>query len=160
MALLVGALLAFAVGLFATVSGLDCDRAFYPTVAIVIASYYCLFAVMGASTRALVFEFLGFRVEYTGGTPPRFAIVSRDGFPIMFRAVAASGRISPNEMQGGTWDAFFWVRDLRALHAELRANGVDIAYGPIVQDEYQMEEFAVRDPNGYVLGFGQPVTAR
>jgi len=44
--------------------------------------------------------------------------------------------------------------------AELRSNGVDIAYGPIVQDEYQMEEFAVRDPNGYVLGFGQPVTAR
>lgn len=58
MALLVGALLAFAVGLFATVSGLDRDRAFYPTVAIVIASYYCLFAVMGASTRALVLESL------------------------------------------------------------------------------------------------------
>jgi len=58
MALLVGALLAFAVGLFATVSGLDRDRAFYPTVAIVIASYYCLFAVMGASSRALVLESL------------------------------------------------------------------------------------------------------
>jgi hypothetical protein len=58
MAILVGALLAFAVGLFATVSGLDRDRAFYPTVAIVIASYYSLFAVMGASTRALVLESL------------------------------------------------------------------------------------------------------
>ena len=44
MALLVGALLALAVGLFATVSRLDRDRAFYPTVAIVIASLYCLFA--------------------------------------------------------------------------------------------------------------------
>ena len=58
MALLVGAVLAIAVGLFAAVSGLDRDRAFYPTVAIVIASYYCLFAVMGASTRALVLESL------------------------------------------------------------------------------------------------------
>ncbi len=58
MALLVGALPAFAVGLFATVSGLDRDRGFYPTVAIVIASYYALFAVMGASTRALVLESL------------------------------------------------------------------------------------------------------
>ena len=56
MALLVGALLAFAVGLLARLSGLDRDRAFYPTAAIVIASYYCLFAVMGASTRALVLE--------------------------------------------------------------------------------------------------------
>lgn len=54
-----------------------------------------------------------------------------------------------------TWDAFFWVRDARALHAELRANGADIVYGPIVQDAYHMEDLAVRDREGYVLGFGQ-----
>ena len=58
MPLLVGALLALAVGLLATASGLDRDRAFYPTVAIVIASYYSLFAVMGGSTRALILESL------------------------------------------------------------------------------------------------------
>ena len=40
MAVLVGALLAFAVGLLATAIGLDRDRAFYPIVTIVIASYY------------------------------------------------------------------------------------------------------------------------
>ncbi len=58
MALLVGALLAFSVGLFASGVGLDRDRAFYPVVTIVIASYYALFAVMGASTHALVLESL------------------------------------------------------------------------------------------------------
>jgi hypothetical protein len=58
MPLLVGVVLAFAVGLLATAFGLDRDRAFYPTVAIVIASYYSLFAVIGASTRALVLESL------------------------------------------------------------------------------------------------------
>lgn len=58
MPLLVGALLAFAVGLLARASGLDRDRAFYPTVAIVIASYYSLFAVMAGSTRALILESL------------------------------------------------------------------------------------------------------
>ena len=58
MALLVGALLAFAVGLFATSIGLDRDRAFYPVVTIVIASYYALFAVMGASPHALALESL------------------------------------------------------------------------------------------------------
>jgi hypothetical protein len=42
--------------------------------------------------------------------------------------------------------------------AELRANGADIVYGPVVQDAYQMEEFAVRDREGYVLGFGQALT--
>ena len=58
MALVIRALLAFAVGLFATGLGLDRDRAFYPVVTIVIASYYALFAVMGDSTHALVLESL------------------------------------------------------------------------------------------------------
>lgn len=56
VALLVGAILAFGVGLFATATGLDRDRAFYPTVTIVVASLYALFAVMGGSTNALVLE--------------------------------------------------------------------------------------------------------
>ena len=98
---------------------------------------------------------LGFHSEYVAGTPPHFAIVSRDGLAIMLRLVPTPGHISPNEKQGGTWDAFFWVRNARALHAELRANGADIVYGPIIQEAYQMEEFAVRDREGYVLGFGQ-----
>jgi hypothetical protein len=80
--------------------------------------------------------------------------------PIMLRLVARPEDIRPNEKQGGTWDAFFWVRDLRALHAELRASGADIVYGPIVQEAYQMEEFAVRDQDGHVLGFGEPLGGR
>lgn len=56
--LLVGAGLAVAVGLFATAVGLDRDRGFYPTVMIVIALLYVLFAVMGGSTDALLVESL------------------------------------------------------------------------------------------------------
>ena len=56
MAFLVGAVLALAVGLFATFFGLDRDRAFYPTVTIVIASYYALFALIGESMEALLLE--------------------------------------------------------------------------------------------------------
>jgi catechol 2,3-dioxygenase-like lactoylglutathione lyase family enzyme len=98
---------------------------------------------------------LGFRREYVAGAPPQFAIMSRDGLAIMLRLVTAPERISPSEKQGGTWDAFFWVRDARGLHAELRAKGATIVYGPIVQESYHMEEFAVRDGDGHVLGFGQ-----
>ncbi len=58
MPFLIGVLLAASVGLFATVVGLDRDRAFYPTVMIVIALLYALFAVMGGSTQALVAESL------------------------------------------------------------------------------------------------------
>jgi hypothetical protein len=57
LALLVGAFLAFAVGaLLGTGVGLDRDRAFYPTVAAVVASYYVLFAAMAGSTHALLVE--------------------------------------------------------------------------------------------------------
>ena len=58
MGVAVGVLLALAAGGLARLSGLDRDRAFYPTVAIVVASYYCLFAAMGAPTGALVRETL------------------------------------------------------------------------------------------------------
>ena len=58
MGLAVGLLLALAVGLFATGIGLDRDRAFYPVVTIVTASYYVLFAVMGASTPVILLEAL------------------------------------------------------------------------------------------------------
>ena len=97
-------------------------------------------------------DVLGFHAEYVGGT--EFAIYSRDGCPLMLRRVAEPGLIRPNEMQGGTWDAFFWVNDLQSLYEELKGKGADFAYGPILQP-YGMKEFAARDPNGFVLGFGQ-----
>ena len=53
MEYLIGGLLALAVAGLATVIGLDRGRAFYPTVLIVVATYYVLFAVMGASGRIL-----------------------------------------------------------------------------------------------------------
>ena len=98
---------------------------------------------------------LGFGREYFA--PPQFAIMSRDGHAIMLRLTATPEKISPNERQGGTWDVFFWVRDVKALYAELKAKGADIVYGPIVQESYRMTEFAARDSNGYVLGFGEPL---
>ena len=73
----------------------------------------------------------------------------------MFRRVGEPAKISPNERQGGTWDAFFWVNDADALCEEFSSRGAQLVHGPVIQPDYHMKEFAVRDPNGYVLGFGQ-----
>ena len=56
MEYLIGLILSLAVAGFAAIVGFDRERAFYPTVLIVIASYYVLFAVMGASRRTLIIE--------------------------------------------------------------------------------------------------------
>jgi hypothetical protein len=56
MEYLIGVILALAVVGFAAATGLDRGRVFYPTVAMVNASYYVLFAVMGASSRTLGME--------------------------------------------------------------------------------------------------------
>ena len=56
MGYLVGLLLSLSAAGLAVIVGLDRDRAFYPTVMIVIAVYYVLFAVMGGSERALILE--------------------------------------------------------------------------------------------------------
>jgi hypothetical protein len=58
MAYLIGVILALAVSLFARFVGLDRDRAFYPTVMIVIAALYGLFAVMGGAPAELAGEWV------------------------------------------------------------------------------------------------------
>ena len=51
-----GVVLSIGVALFARRVGFDRDRAFYPTVLIVIASYYVLFAVMSGSVETVLLE--------------------------------------------------------------------------------------------------------
>jgi hypothetical protein len=52
----IGIVLSAAVAVFARSVGFDRDRAFYPTVMIVIASYYVLFAAMSGSVQTVVIE--------------------------------------------------------------------------------------------------------
>ena len=58
MEYLIGVLVALGVAGFAAVVGFDRERSFYATVAVVVASYYILFAAMGAGRNALIAEVL------------------------------------------------------------------------------------------------------
>ena len=116
MALAVGALLALAVGLFATAVGLDRDRSFYPTVMIVIASLYALFAVMGASTNALVLESVA-GVAFVAAAVVGF----RSSLWVVVLALAAHGvfefvhsRVISNPGVPPWWPAFCLAYDVTA----------------------------------------------
>lgn len=56
MPYLIGIVLSVGVALLARWVGFDRDRAFYPTVMIVIASYYVLFAAMTDSVQTVLLE--------------------------------------------------------------------------------------------------------
>ena len=58
MPYVIGLVLSVGVAAFARYVGLDRDRAFYPTLMIVIALYYVLFAVMSGSVDTVVIESL------------------------------------------------------------------------------------------------------
>ena len=81
MEYLIGVILSLAVAGSAAVVGFDRERTFYPTVLIVIASYYVLFAVMGASRRTLIIE-----IVVAGG----FLLVAVFGFRKNFWLVVAA----------------------------------------------------------------------
>jgi len=53
---LIGIVLAISTAALGRFAGFDRDRVFYPTVLIVTASYYVLFAVLGRSMSALIVE--------------------------------------------------------------------------------------------------------
>ena len=116
MPYLAGIVLALTVSGFATLIGLDRDRAFYPTLLVVIASYYVLFAVMGGSDHALVVETL----VMTG-----FLLAAAVGFKknlwLVVAALAAHGifdffhaRVVANPGVPAWWPAFCLTYDITA----------------------------------------------
>jgi len=80
MAFAIGIVLGLGVPCFSRLVGLDRDRALYPTMAIVVASYYVLFATMGGSTGALVVELI---------VMTAFVVVAVIGFKFNLWLVAA-----------------------------------------------------------------------
>ena len=116
MAYVVGIVVALIVSFFARATGLDRDRAFYSTVAIVVASYYLLFAAMGGSEHTLVVEAILMIV---------FVAVATVGFKFNLWLVAAAlaghgvldvlhGLVVTNPGVPGWWPAFCMTFDIAA----------------------------------------------
>lgn len=95
---------------------------------------------------------LGFKVDVMWpDTVPTFVILVRDGVQVGF--------YTPSEHQSGIIgdaDLYFEVSDVAALHRML-AGSTAIEWGPEVYD-YGRREFAVRDPNGYLIIFTEPTS--
>jgi uncharacterized glyoxalase superfamily protein PhnB len=103
---------------------------------------------------------LGFGFDRYWGEPPCFVMVRRDRVQLMLRSGAFGGRPQPNRrFDPDSWDAYIYVQDADALHAEFVSRGAEIVRPPEDQ-EYQCRDFEVRDRDGYVLCFGQDIGGR
>ena len=99
---------------------------------------------------------LGFERPKLWGDPPTFAMPHRDNFIIMLKQVSEGQTIATNGSQGN-WDAYVWIEDADILYKEVKDRGATIDYEPCIQSEYDMKEFAVVDPDGYLIAFGEHV---
>lgn len=103
---------------------------------------------------------LGFTYERFWGEPPCFTMVKRSGLVIMLSQLPdVKGAMRPNRLadpEGGAWDAYVWIDDADALHAEYAGKGVKIVRG-LCDQPYGCRDFEVEDVNGYRLCFGQDI---
>jgi hypothetical protein len=116
MPYIIGIVLSVCVALFARYVGFDRDRAFYPTVMIVIASYYVLFAAMSQSTHTVVVESvvtMAFAIAaVVGFKSSRWVVVAALAGHGVFDAL--HGRVLENSGVPVWWPAFCLAYDLGA----------------------------------------------
>lgn len=99
---------------------------------------------------------LGFKVNAIlrgEADEPFWCNLEKDGTALMFNARGAEPHF-PHPMLTGS--LYFNSDDINALWQELK-DKTAVEY-PIQDFFYEMREFAIRDPNGYLLQFGQPIS--
>lgn len=98
---------------------------------------------------------LGFTRPPLWGDPPNFAMPHRDGMTFMLYQPETETAPIPNIKKGGYWDAYIWVRDADALFTEFKAAGAVFEHELLIREAYGNKEFAVLDPDGYMIAFGE-----
>jgi catechol 2,3-dioxygenase-like lactoylglutathione lyase family enzyme len=100
---------------------------------------------------------LGFEVtELDWSVNPRFSFAEREGACVMLREGPEAEAGTPNRElvpEPPIWDAYFWVRDIDKVEAELKRRHTPIYSGP-TKMPHGCTEITVLDPDGFLIGFG------
>ncbi len=110
-------------------------------------------------------EKLDFTLDWVGD-PPHFAMLSRAGVTLMFRALSQPQLMRPNRqpfVQAGwepsgkqAWDAYVWVEDVEHLYQKCVERELSIIR-ELETTDYGNRDFDLEDINGYILCFGQTI---
>lgn len=104
------------------------------------------------ATVAYYREKLGFECLGTWQDPPVYAIVARDHHAIHFRCAAPPVN-NPDKYEDELLDAYLFVEDADALHAEYAAKGVEFTR-ELANMPWNSREFVIKDCGGRLLAFG------
>ena len=101
-------------------------------------------------------DVLGFEIRGYFLDPPVFAMVARDEVEIHLGKADKGAEMRSNQSirKGLGTDAYIFVSDIQALHAEFLKQGADIVEGP-VRRVYNCVEITIKDCNGFQLVFGE-----
>lgn len=105
-----------------------------------------------SETLAYYQDRLGFACLSTWQDPPVYAIVARNEHAIHFRC-APPPTPNPDKYDDELLDAYLFVEDADALHAEYTERGVEITRG-LANTAWDTREFVVKDCDGRLLAFG------
>lgn len=95
---------------------------------------------------------LGFELDFT--YEAFYAGVSRDGCMIHLKAAPKTAADRAHRKEHEHLDAYIDVRNVAALHDELRSRGALISR-PLEERPWSCRDFHVEDPDGYILCFSE-----
>ena len=103
-------------------------------------------------------DVLGFRILGYFLDPPAYAMVGRDDVVIHLGKSDKGASPSPNVARREIGlDAYVWVSDVHALHAELQGRGARILEAPVLR-AYKCLEMVVEDNCKFRLAFSQDLS--
>ncbi|MDA7640131.1 VOC family protein [Opitutaceae bacterium] len=118
-----------------------------------LESYSSILAVSNLETSlAFYVDKLGFTKKSFFGTPPYVAEVQRDGTQPISLLCMSTATVSNNSIA----TLAFRCQEIDSLYEEFQFSGVVIDE-EIDDKEYLMREFRIKDPDGYILYFQEPI---
>ena len=111
-----------------------------------------------AKTMQWYVDRLGFSARAVPPSPPHtFCILTKDDATIFLQELQGYVKADMYEKRkGGVWNVYLQTDDVRSVFQAVSGHPDVVVVEDLEHRDYGQTEFAIRDPNGYVLVFAEP----
>lgn len=111
--------------------------------------FAAILAVKQISKSQEFYTKLGFQVQFEWNEPVDYVVLTRGGVSIHL-----SKRMDDNQPSQQHAALYIFVEDVDQVYHEFVEKDISIQT-PLSNREYKMRDFDIKDPDGYILTFGQ-----